>query len=170
MQLIGRFGEINMKFENEYAKNLLWVIPAVVAFFIALIPTLTHQWPFTVDIFYHIHIAEVYSHYGLTLIDPFINPNTGYKISYPPLFSLIIVALGAVLKIDYFQVARLLQPVLAFSVVLSVSYVAKKFYGEIAGISAGFLLMSSYLVQQIGITTSRDYGTCICVVDSVFLL
>ncbi|MCE7698061.1 MAG: 6-pyruvoyl tetrahydropterin synthase, partial [Methanobacterium paludis] len=123
--------------------------PAVVAFFIALIPTLTHPWPFTVDIFYHIHIAEVYSHYGLTLTDPLVDPNMGHKISYPPLFSLVIIALGAVLKIDYIQVARLLQPVLAFLVVLSVSYVAKKFYGEIAGISTGFLIISSYLFSRL---------------------
>ncbi|MCE7699975.1 MAG: 6-pyruvoyl tetrahydropterin synthase, partial [Methanobacterium paludis] len=33
--------------------------------------------------------------------------------------------------------------------VLSVSYVAKKFYGEIAGISAGFLIMSSYLFSRL---------------------
>ncbi|MCE7698062.1 MAG: 6-pyruvoyl tetrahydropterin synthase [Methanobacterium paludis] len=138
-----------MDFEKKQIKNLLWVIPAVIAFFIALIPTLTHQWPFTVDIFYHIHIAEVYSHYGLTLTDPLIDPNTGNKIGYPPLFSLVIIALGAVLKIDYFQVARLLQPVLAFSVVSSISYVAKKFYGEIAGISTGFLIISSYLFNRL---------------------
>jgi hypothetical protein len=138
-----------MDFEKKKIKNLRWVIPAVIAFFIALIPTLTHQWPFTVDIFYHIHIAEVYSHYGLTLTDPLIDPNMESKIAYPPLFSLVIATLGAVLKIDYFQVARLLQPVLAFSVVLSVSYVAKKFYGEIAGISAGFLIISSYLFSKL---------------------
>ena len=138
-----------MNFEKEQIKNLLWVIPALVAFFIALIPTLTHPWPFTVDIFYHIHIAEVYSHYGLTLTDPLIDPNMGHKINYPPLFSMVIAALGTLLKISYVQVARLLQPVLAFSVVLSVSYVSKKFYGEIAGISAGFLIMSSYLFSRL---------------------
>ncbi|AEG18367.1 glycosyltransferase family protein [Methanobacterium paludis] len=134
-----------MDFEKKQIKNLLWVVPAVIAFFIALIPTLTHPWPFTVDIFYHIHIAEVYSHYGLTLTDPIM----GSKISYPPLFSLVIAALGTLLKINYVQVARFLQPVLAFSVVLSVSYVSKKFYGEIAGISAGFLIMSSYLFSRL---------------------
>jgi len=53
------------------------------------------------------------------------------------------------LKIDYFQAARVLQPFLALSVVLSVSYVAKKFYGDITGISAGFLVMSSYLFTRL---------------------
>lgn len=130
-------------------KNLLWAIPAVVAFFIALIPTLKYQWPLTVDIFYHIHVAQVYSQYGLTLTDPLIDPGMGHKIGYMPLFALVIAFLGTVFHTDYFTVARALQPVLAFSVVLSVSYVAKKFYGDIAGISAGFLIMSSYLFSRL---------------------
>ena len=119
------------------------------AFFIALIPTLTSQWPLTLDIFVHIHIAEIYSQYGLTFIDPLIDPPNGTSIVYPPLFSILIMVLGSLLKIDYFQVARLLQPILAFSVVLSVSYIAKKFYGDIAGISAGFLILSSYLFSRL---------------------
>jgi hypothetical protein len=57
--------------------------------------------------------------------------------------------LVTILKINYFQVARLLQPLFAMSVVLSVSYIAKKFYGDIVGISAGFLILSSYLFGRI---------------------
>ena len=47
------------------------------------------------------------------------------------------------------KLLRLLQPVLAFFAVLSVSYVAKKFYGNIAGTSAGFLILSSYLFSRL---------------------
>jgi hypothetical protein len=38
---------------------------------------------------------------------------------------------------------------MAFFVLLSVSYVGKKFYGDIAGISAGFLILSSYLFSRV---------------------
>lgn len=136
-------------FKDIPINKLLWIVPGVVAFFIALIPTLTYQWPLTLDIFYHVHIAQVYSQYGLTLIDPLTDPPNGTLITYPPLFSMIIMVLGTILKVDYFQIARFLQPILALAVVLSVSYVAKKFYGDIAGISAGFLVMSSYLFSRI---------------------
>ncbi len=129
--------------------KLLWVIPSIVAFLIALIPTLTNQWPLTLDIFFHIRVAEVYSQYGFTLIDPLVNPPNGTPIDYPPLFSFLIVFLGSLFKINYFQVAKLIQPFMAFFAVLSVSYVAKKFYGDIAGISAGFLILSSYLFSRI---------------------
>lgn len=136
-------------FEKKHIKNILWIVPALVALLIALIPTLKFQWPLTIDIFYHIHIAQVYSQYGLTLTDPSIDPGTGHKIGYPPLFSLLIGFLGKFLNLDYFQVAKLLQPLLAFLTVLSLSYVAKKFYGDIAGISAGFLIISSYLFSRL---------------------
>jgi hypothetical protein len=119
------------------------------AFFIALIPTLNNQWPLTLDIFVHIHNAELYSQYGLVFIDPLINPPGGTPIIYPPLFSLLLMFLHTILKIDYFQVARILQPFLAFFSVLSLSYVAKKFYGDVAGISAGFMLLSSYLFTRL---------------------
>ena len=135
--------------ENKDLKNFLWIVPGIIAFFIALIPTLTYQWPLSLDIYYHIHIAHVYSQYGLIFIDPLVDPPSGTPISYPPLFSLLLMFLGTVLKIDYFLVARILQPIFAMSVVLSVSYVAKKFYGDIAGMSAGFLLLSSYLFSRL---------------------
>ncbi len=108
-----------------------------------------NQWPLTVDIYVHVRAAEVFSQYGLTFIDPHINPPHGSPLNNPPLFSLIIMYLGNALKINYFQAARFLQPFLAFSVVLSVSYVSKKLYGDIAGISAGFLIMSSYLFTRL---------------------
>jgi asparagine N-glycosylation enzyme membrane subunit Stt3 len=142
----------NKEFSEEIKSkfyNYIWIIPAVVAFFIALIPTLTNQWPLTVDIFVHVRAAEVFSQYGLTFVDPMINQPGGTTMLYPPLFSLILVFIGSILKINYFLAARILQPILAFFVVLSVSYVAKKFYGDIAGISAGFLVMSSYLFTRL---------------------
>lgn len=138
---------------SEESKNringLLWIIPGIVAFSIALIPTLTNQWPLTVDIFVHVRAAEVFGQYGLTFVDPLINPPVGSRISYPPLFSLLIAYFGSLFNNNYFLVARILQPFLALSVILSVSYVAKKFYGDIAGISAGFLIMSSYLFTRL---------------------
>ena len=137
-----------MKFENQI-KNKLWIAPAIIALLIALVPTFKYQWPLSWDIFYHIIAAQVYSQYGFTLTNHLINPGFGTIMGYPPLFSLILAFLVKILEIDYFQVARLLQPSLAFSVVLSVSYVGKEFYDDIAGISAGFLILSSYLFSRL---------------------
>lgn len=133
---------------NICTNKFLFIIPAITMFFIALIPTLKYGWPLSWDIIYHVEYAKIYSQYGFVLINPLITP-AGQKIGYPPLFHFLIAVLGNTLKIDYFQVARFLQPILAFCIVLSVSYVAKEFYGKLAGISAGFLIISSYLVFRI---------------------
>ena len=131
-------------------KNLIVIIPAVAAFFIGLIPTLQYGWPLSWDIIHHVHIAEVYAQYGFTLTDPLISlQNAPQKIGYVPLFHLLIAALGYITKINYFQIARCLQPLIAAGIVFSVSYVGYKFYGVTAGVSAGFLILSSNLVNRI---------------------
>ncbi|MEN4007505.1 MAG: hypothetical protein PQ964_09150 [Methanobacteriaceae archaeon] len=144
-----RFLYQKVSFCNGLAKKYMWIIPAIAVFFIALIPTFEYQWPLSWDIIYHVQFAKVYSQYGFTLINPLANAPVGEKIAYPPLFHFLIAGLGNLLEMDYFQLARSLQPILAFSIVLSVSYVAKELYGKIAGISAGFLMISSHLVFRI---------------------
>ncbi len=134
--------------KNQF-KNLIWIIPAIIAFLMALIPTLKYQWPLSWDIIYHVQYAQIYAKYGLVLTDPLLNAPVGQKIGYPPLFHLLLAFLGVISKVDFFQIARSLQPFLAMFIVLSVTYVARKLYGTIAGISAGFLLLSSLLFSRI---------------------
>lgn len=127
----------------------IWIIPAIIAFLIALIPTLKYQWPLSWDIIIHVQYAMVYAKSGLVLTDPLLNAPFGQKIGYPPLFHLLLVFLGKITRIDYFQIARALQPFLAMFIVLSISYVAKKLYGTIAGVFAGILVLSSFLMGRI---------------------
>lgn len=130
-------------------KKYLIALPALAALLVALIPTIKYQWPLGWDIIYHVQYAQVYTQYGFTLTDPQLNAPFGRKIAYLPLFHFLIAGIGSFLNVDYLQVARFLQPILAMSIVLSVSYVAKKFYGTLSGVGAGFLMLSSYLVSRI---------------------
>ncbi|MCC7551126.1 MAG: hypothetical protein KO316_06525 [Methanobacterium sp.] len=143
---------MNFITKNKITKNkkcYLILLPVLAALIIALIPTLKQQWPLGWDIIYHVHYAQIYAQYGFTLTDPLLNSPYGQKIGYMPLFHFLIAAIGTVFGVDFMQVARFLQPVLAASIILSVSYVAYRFYGEIAGVGAGFLMLSSYLVSRI---------------------
>jgi len=137
-----------MDYSSIYNKRNLILLPAIAAFIIALIPTLKYQWPLGWDIIYHVQYAQVYAHNGFTLVTPLLNAPTGQKIGYPPLFHFLIAGIGTGLGVDFFQVARFLQPIMAASIVLSVSYVAYKFYGNLAGLGAGFLMLSSLLVGR----------------------
>jgi len=138
-----------MKQTNTDLMKLQILIPAIAIFLITLIPTLTHKWPLSWDVIYHVLYAEVYTHYGFVLVNPLLGSPVGQKIAYPPLFHFLIAFLGTVTHQGYMLIARVLQPFLAFFVILSVSYVGKKFYGNLAGISAGFLMISSYIVYRI---------------------
>jgi hypothetical protein len=137
-----------MDYSSIYNKRNIILLPALAAFIIAMIPTLKYQWPLGWDIIYHVQYAEVYAHNGFTLVNPLLNAPIGQKIGYPPLFHFLIAGIGTGLGVDFFQVARFLQPLMAMSIVLSVSYVAYKFYGTVAGIGAGFLMLSSLLVGR----------------------
>jgi len=129
-------------------KKILVILPAIFALLLALIPTIKYQWPLGWDIIYHVQYAKIYAHYGFTLTDPLLNAPGGHRIGYPPLFHFLIAGLGTLLGINFFQVARILQPILAMLIVFSVSYVAYKYFGKITGISAGFLMISSALFSR----------------------
>jgi len=138
-----------MKLSKTDLTKLQIILPAIAIFLITLIPTLTHKWPLSWDVIYHVLYAEVYTHYGFVLINPLLGSPVGQKIAYPPLFHFLIAFVGTVTHQGYMLIARVFQPFLAFFVILSVSYVGKKFYGNLAGISAGFLMISSYIVYRI---------------------
>jgi len=135
-----------MKINKNQLKSLIWVIPAIIAFFLILIPTLKYQWPLSWDAIYQVQYSQVYAKYGFVLINPLLNAPFGQSISYPPLFDFLIAFLGIVSKVNLFQIARFLQPFLGMFLILSVSYVSRKFYGTIAGVATGFLILSSLLL------------------------
>ncbi len=138
-----------MEFSKTNKNRLLLILPAISIFLITLIPTLSHSWPLSWDVIYHVLYAKVYTQEGFVLVNPLLNYPIGQKIGYPPLFHFLIASLGSLFRVDYFGIARALQPILAFFVILSVTYVAKKLYGTVAGLSAGFLMISSTIIYRI---------------------
>ncbi len=138
-----------MEFFKTHQNKLLLIIPAISMFVITLVTTINHSWPLSWDVMYHVLYAKVYTQYGFVLVNPLLNYPIGQKIGYPPLFHFLIASLGTIFRVDYLTIARSLQPFLAFFVILSVTLVAKKFYGTIAGLSAGFLMISSTIIYRI---------------------
>lgn len=135
-------------------KTFFLVIPALIAFLIVLIPTLKFQWPLSWDIYYHIHLAQLYLEYGFTLWDPLTVVPYGRPIAYPPVFHLLLAGLSYLLGTDPFQVARLMQPFLAMALVLSITYVTYRLFGFISGISAGLLTILSLITINRGFFAS----------------
>lgn len=97
------------------------------------------------DIYYHVHLAQLYLTQGFTYWDPLTVAPYGRPIAYPPVFHFLLAALSYLFGIDPFQVARYLQPVMAFALVLSVTYVTYRLFGFTSGVSAGILTMFSLM-------------------------
>jgi 4-amino-4-deoxy-L-arabinose transferase-like glycosyltransferase len=129
-------------------KVIILLTPALMAFCIALIPTLKYQWPLTWDIYYHVHLAKLYLEHGFTLWDPLTYAPFGRPIYYPPLFHFLLAAASVLFKTDPFQIARSLQPIFAFGLVSSFAYIAYKFYDLRAGVLVGFLLLFSAVFHR----------------------
>jgi hypothetical protein len=125
--------------------SLIILVPAILAFLIALIPTLKYQYPLSWDIFYHVHLAKLYLENGFTFWDPLTCFPSGRPIEYPPLFHLLLAGLSSLFNTSPFNVARALQPIFAFSLVLSISFVTRRFYGLTAGVSAGLMVIYSFI-------------------------
>lgn len=135
-------------------KRLLLLIPALLAFIIVLIPTLKFQWPLSWDIYYHIHITQLYLANGFTLWDPLTVAPSGRPIAYPPVFHFLLAGLSYLLKWDPFQVARMLQPFLAMALVLVITFITYRLFGLISGISAGLLTIYSLITFNRGFIAS----------------
>ncbi len=119
------------------------LIPVIITFFITLIPTLKYQWPLSWDVYYHVHMAKLYMANGVTFFDPLTFAPYGRPTFYTPLFHYLIAFLSLSLKLDPFIIARWLQPILASSIVLSITYTVYKIYDLYTGVWAGFFLMFS---------------------------
>ena len=82
-----------MYLSKTHQKKLFLILPAISIFLVTLIPTLTHNWPLSWDVIYHVLYAKVYSQNGFVLVNPLLNSPIGQKIGYPPLFHFLIAAL-----------------------------------------------------------------------------
>lgn len=133
--------------EESSFKKFIVSLPAVLAFALALIPTIKYDWPLSWDIYYHIHNMKLYSE-GIFFWDNLTAAPYGRPIFYPPLFHLLLLSIVKILNISPFLAARLMQPFLALFGVFSFSYVSKKFYGNIMGFLTGLFIIMSPLFHR----------------------
>jgi hypothetical protein len=127
----------------RFGKKLVIMLPAIVAFFIALVVTIKYQWPLGSDIFYHLHMAQLYSEQGFTYWDHLTAAPYGRLITYPPLFHFLLIPVNN-LTGNIFNGIRLLQPISAALVVFSFSFFAQKLSkSTLVGVSTGFFVLCS---------------------------
>ncbi len=139
----------------------LWSLPAIIVFLVALIPTLKYGYPLSLDIYYHIHMAHLYMTRGFTYWDPLTYAPYGRLIYYPPLFHYLLAVLGFLSNINLLTIARGLQPIFGFLIFLSFTYVTYKLYDIYVALFAGFLAMSTSLINQFILPIAENLGLII---------
>ena len=130
-------------------KRNYFVIPVIISLIIALIITLSNNFPLGWDIYAHINYALAYLHDGITNVDYLLNAPAGKTIGYPPIFHVILIITSFIFSTNLVDAARILQVFLSVSNILIVCFIAREFYDEKVGFFAGILLLSSFMMTRL---------------------
>ncbi|RAP49451.1 MAG: hypothetical protein BZ136_03300 [Methanosphaera sp. rholeuAM74] len=129
----------------KYQEKLPLLIPAIITFIIALILIYKYTYPISWDVYYHIHMANLYADNGLVFWDYQTVAPKGRLIMYPPLFHLVFAAIHNLTSISTFQLMRISQPVMAFMSILLITYSSYKITDTKTGLITGFMAMTCFV-------------------------
>ena len=132
----------------KIGQNYYLFIPVLLALFLALIVTLSSDWPLSWDIYAHISYALTYVNNGITAIDPLLNAPEGKAIGYPPLFHIVLIIVSSLSTLNFIDTARLLQVLLSVFNVATIVFIASKFHDKTTGFMAGLLILSSFMFSR----------------------
>ena len=125
-------------------KKLL-VLPALFAFILSLLLLYKCSFPISWDVYYHIHMIDLYNQNGLIFWDYATVAPVGRLIMYPPLFHLCFSFISKLLNITPMELCRLAQPVFSFYLIGIITYVSYKITDIKTGVLTGFLSMFCFV-------------------------
>ena len=111
---------------NSTLDKKVLILPAVMSLMIALLLLYKYSYPISWDVYYHIHMANLYMNNGLVFWDYSTVAPKGRLIMYPPLFHLLLGFLSKIFGVETFKVALIAQPIFAFILVFTITFVAYK--------------------------------------------
>ena len=79
----------------NYNKKLIFV-PALITFFVTLLLIYKFSFPISWDVYYHIHMSNLYFNNGLVFWDYHTVAPYGRLIMYPPLFHLSLAFISKI--------------------------------------------------------------------------
>lgn len=122
------------------------ILPAVLAFIVACLLLYKFSYPISWDVYYHIHMVNLYLNNGLVFWDYSTVAPTGRLIMYPPLFHLFLGFLCTLFNRDAFTVTWLLQPFFSFFLIFTIAYVSYRLSDDNIKVSlyTSFIAMMSF--------------------------
>lgn len=125
-------------------KKLL-ILPALLSFILSLLLLYKFTFPISWDVYYHIHMIDLYIQNGLVFWDYATVAPRGRLIMYPPLFHLCMAFISKTLHINPVELCRLVQPLFSFYLVAVITYVSYKLTDTKTAVLTGFLGMFCFV-------------------------
>ena len=122
------------------------ILPAVISFIVACLLLYKFSYPISWDVYYHIHMVNLYMNNGLVFWDYSTVAPTGRLIMYPPLFHFFLGVLCNIFNLNPFEITWLLQPFFSFFMIFVIGYVAYRLSDDNIRISlfTSFIAMMSF--------------------------
>ncbi len=125
-------------------KRLL-VLPVIMSFLVVLILLYKFSYPISWDVYYHIHMIDLYMQNGLTFWDYSTVAPKGRLIMYPPLFHLIFAYTAKLLHISPRILCLWAQPFFSAYLVGIITFAAYKITNVKTAFLTGFLSMFCFI-------------------------
>lgn len=133
-----------MKLFLKDDKKLL-VLPAIFSFMITLLLLYKYSYPISWDVYYHIHMIDLYLQNGLTFWDYTTVAPKGRLIMYPPLFHIIFAIISKITNISPITLCKLAQPLFSAYLIGTITYVTYKITDVKTAFITGFLSMFCFV-------------------------
>lgn len=124
--------------------KFLLFIPASLSLCISLILLYKFTFPISWDVYYHIHMADLYMRNGLVFWDYETVAPVGRLIMYPPLFHLFLALISEITGLTLINITKLLQPIFSFFLIFIITYSGYKLFNLKIGVLSGFFGMLSF--------------------------
>ncbi len=125
-------------------KKLL-ILPALISFILTLLLLYKYTFPISWDVYYHIHMIDLYMNRGLVFWDYLTVAPKGRLIMYPPLFHLIFAAITKTFNTSPVELCRIAQPFFSFYLIGTITYVSYKLTNTRTALITAFLSMFTFI-------------------------
>lgn len=125
-------------------KKLL-ILPALISFILTFLLLFKYSYPISWDVYYHIHMIDLYLNNGLVFWDYTTVAPKGRLIMYPPLFHLSFALLSKLFNTTPIELCRNAQPLFSFYLIGIITYVSYKLSNIKCAVLTGFLAMFCFI-------------------------
>lgn len=125
-------------------KKLL-ILPAIISFTLTLLLLYKYSYPISWDVYYHIHMIDLYMQNNLIFWDYNTVAPNGRLIMYPPLFHLIFANIAKITNISPITLCKIAQPLFSAYLIGIITFVTYKITNIKTAFLTGFLAMFCFV-------------------------